>query len=65
MCYQNKNKLRTSDDGNGNHSVSLSIILIKYQSSIFIYKLNVCLYLMILHLVIYFGAKLSLFVLNI
>ena len=49
---------RTSDGGNGNHSVSLPIILIKNKNqsnaSIFIYKLAVGLYFMILHLISYF-----------
>ena len=63
---------RTSDGGNGNHSVSQPIILIKIKvgqmCSIFIYKLAVGLYFMLLHLIsyfhkctAYFGAKMVTF----
>ena len=55
--------VRTSGGGNGNHSVSLPIILIKLKSnaSIFIYKLVVGLYFMILHLISYFHKCAALF----
>ena len=56
---------RTSDGDNGNHSVSLPIILIKIKSrsnaSIFIYKLTVGLYFMILHLIFYLHKCTALF----
>ena len=63
------NNQRTSDGGNGNHSVSLPIILIKIQVNqmlpSFIYKLAVGLCFMILHLIpnsmTYFGAKMVTF----
>ena len=67
---------RTSDSGNGNHSVSLPTFLVKVNlksrsnAFIFIYKLAVVLYFMILHSISYFhectalffGLKLSIFV---
>ena len=56
---------RTSDGGNGNHSVSLPILLIKIKSrsnaSIFIYKLAVGFYFIILHLISYFHKCRALF----
>ena len=55
---------RTSDGGNENHSVSLPIILIKKcqsKVSIFIYKLAVRLYFMILHLISYFHKRTALY----
>ena len=55
----------TSDGGNGNYSVSLPIILIKNLSpsnaSIFVYKLTVGLYFMILHLISYYHECTALF----
>ena len=58
-------KQRTSDGGNGNHSVSLPIILIKNLSrsnaSIFIYKFTVGLYFMNLHLIPYLHKCKALF----
>ena len=55
---------RTSEGGNGNHSVSLPIISIKISrsyASIFIYKLVVGLFLMILLLISYFLECTALF----
>ena len=58
--------IRTSDSGNGTHSVSLPMILKKIKigqnASIFIlYKLAVSLYFMILHLISYFNKCMALF----
>ena len=51
--------------GNRNHSVSMPIILIRIKvgsnASIFIYKLAVGLYFMILHLISYFHKSIALF----
>ena len=56
---------RTSDGGNGNHNVSLPIILIKVKidqnASIFINKLTAGLYFMILHLISYLYKCTALF----
>ena len=58
---------KTSDGCNGNHSVSLPIILIKIKvdqmlpSSYMIYKLAVGLYFMILHLISYFHKCTAIF----
>ena len=56
----------TSDGGNGNHSVSLPIILIKIKvdqmlTSLYIYKLAVGIYFMILRLISYFHECTALF----
>ena len=58
------NTVRTSDGGNGNHSVSLPIILIKFKVNQMIpssYKLADGLYFMILHLISYFHICTALF----
>ena len=55
---------RTSDSGNGTHSVSLPIILIKIKIVHMLsssYKLAVGLYFMILHLLSYFHKCTALF----